>query len=286
MTNQSALRITIKPNRISRFCNVETAKKVLHEEIEIKCFYEGNSTLLVGSKIIYAKAGDVVVINPYEFHTTLQCSETASAGKYHLFMIPLDYFKENGISELDLRNLFFEDKQSFQTLFTGEADIYSLLNRCAQEYLEKDSAYSAAIHAYMTQLFVILLRKGIQAHGDYTLRLDHLRSYHLVEPALRYIRDHYSESVELSQLVEMCCISKHHFCRTFKNVAGKTAMDYLRDYRLQIADTLLTNKEKSIAEIAELCGFESSNYFCRCFKNYFGSTPGKRRKSSLYKEGD
>ena len=60
MTNQSALRITIKPNRISRFCNVETAKKVLHEEIEIKCFYEGASTLLIGDKTVHAKAGEVI----------------------------------------------------------------------------------------------------------------------------------------------------------------------------------------------------------------------------------
>ena len=43
-------------------------------------------------------------------------------------------------------------------------------------------------------------------------------------------------------------------------------MEYLRDYRLAIADTLLINTEKSIADIAELCGFESSNYFCRCYK--------------------
>ena len=54
-------------------------------------------------------------------------------------------------------------------------------------------------------------------------------------------------------------------------------MEYLREYRIKIADVMLTNTEKSVSEIAEACGFESVAYFCRAYKRQFGVSPGKRR---------
>ena len=93
----------IHPERTSTVDDVTEAACAIHEAIEIKCFYEGNSTLLVGSKTIYAKAGDVVVINPYEFHATVDPGADENKGKYHLIMVPLDYFGDS--TDLDLRNL-------------------------------------------------------------------------------------------------------------------------------------------------------------------------------------
>ena len=61
--------ITIRPSKPS-IVKVDTAR-VVHEAIEIKCFYEGESTLLIDSKPIKVRAGDVVVINPYELHSTI-----------------------------------------------------------------------------------------------------------------------------------------------------------------------------------------------------------------------
>ena len=56
-------------------------------------------------------------------------------------------------------------------------------------------------------------------------------------------------------------------------------MTYLNEYRVKVADTLLANTEKSISDIAEMCGFESTNYFCRRYKIFYGISPGKRRSS-------
>ena len=51
--------------------SINSFSKVFHEEIEIKLFYEGSSTLLIGNDTILPSTGDVVIINPYEFHSTL-----------------------------------------------------------------------------------------------------------------------------------------------------------------------------------------------------------------------
>lgn len=279
MSNTENAPIYIVPERTSCIGDVEVMRQALHEDIEIKCFYEGTATLLVGTQTISVKAGDVVVINPYEFHATVYIGEENARGRYHLFMIPLDYFSGG---ELDLRYLFFAQKKAFQTLFSQDAALFRLLMLAAEESILQQPACRSAIRALMMELFVALLRKGLRSETSHCLPRETLRAHQLMEPALRYIRDHYADPVQIGQLAELCQVSKHYFCRVFKAVTGLTAMEYLRVYRLKVADTLLGNTNKSIGQIAEICGFESTNYFCRCYKKHYGVSPSKRRSSMQF----
>ena len=79
--------------RTSDIDRVEDARRALHEAIEIKYFYEGTSTLLIGTQTVVAHAGDVIVINPYEFHATVDYG--AEKGKYHLIMVEPEFFSEH-----------------------------------------------------------------------------------------------------------------------------------------------------------------------------------------------
>jgi len=280
MENYGRNQIRVHTDRIAQINDISAMRSALHEDIEIKCFYEGTATLLIGNQTIQVQAGDVVVINPYEFHATVQCGEENEKGKYHLFMVPLDYLQEGPLNELDLRNLTLVQKNAFHNLFSGNKYLYDILMLAAKEHAVQAPAYSTAIHALMTQLFVYLLRHGISDRAQYSVRSDALHAYSLVEPAIRHIRDHYSASITLEKLSNLCGVSRHYFCRVFKSVTEKTAMEYLRDYRITVADTLLNNTDKSISEIAEMCGFEGDNYFCRTYKQVCGVSPGKKRNSA------
>jgi AraC-like DNA-binding protein len=94
---------------------------------------------------------------------------------------------------------------------------------------------------------------------------------------LRHIRDNYDKAITVDDLSGRCGLSKYYFCHNFKAVTGKSAMEYLRDYRITTADVILTHTDESIEKIAKNCGFESANYFCRCYKKHFNTSPGKRR---------
>jgi len=56
---------------------------------------------------------------------------------------------------------------------------------------------------------------------------------------------------------------------------NRTFMDTLYRFRLQRAHALLTrrNQERSVAEIARLCGFRSQAHFARRFKQTYGVVP-------------
>ena len=267
--------LIIHTNAVSKIDDVETERHAMHEHIEIKCFYEGSSTLIIGTETVYAEAGDVVVINPYEFHATVAYG--TPKGKYHLFMVSPDYFE---ISEmLDLRSMLFARDEHFKHIYSQNKRMYGILSDVADEHKEKLPSHEIAIRGLMTELFALFLREGVVKSSSIPLNKSSLNSYRIIEPALRYIRDCYREQITVDALAYLCGISKHYFCRVFKSVTGKTAMEHLRDYRLAVSATLLNETDKSIGEISDLCGFENSNYFCRCYKAKHGIPPGKKRNS-------
>lgn len=266
--------LRIAPNTVSQLSDIDYERRALHEAVEIKYFYEGSSTLLIGTKTIIAKAGDVVVINPYEFHATIDSGN----GRYHLFMIPLDHFLQAGIAEPNLKELFFAERILFPTIFSQHEPLQYVLTHLVEEQTADNPYKGTAILGLLLELFTLLLRHSICSQEP-SLSDETLRSYRLVEPALRYIRDRYVEVISIDHLAALCCISKHHFCRVFKTATGQTAIEYLREHRLKIADMLLKNTNHSIAQIAVQCGFNDENYFCRCYKKHRNISPGKQRKS-------
>ncbi len=276
--------IDIEPNCFSPTCNIEVDSKALHEEIEVKCFYSGAATLIVGDNIIKARAGDIVVINPYEFHTTLDRGDGDDMGLYHRFMIPLDAFLNFDVDDLNLRKLLLENNASFKTLHHNDTRMYKILTRAVKEYEEKKMAYKIAVSGLIMEFFAILIRKGLRQNEIGGSSNGNLRSYYLIEPALRCVRDRYQEDVTVEELARLCNISKGYFCRVFRTVTGKTAMEYLGCYRLKIADAMLQDGDKNIATVAEICGFESFSYFCRSYKKYYGVKPSERRKKHYEKD--
>ena len=268
-------RIRVRLDSVSNINGIEAERRAIHEDIEIKCFYEGEATLLVGDEKITARAGDVVVINPYEFHATIDYGE--EKGKYHMFMIPLDYFAEGDTDEHELMVMLRTGRIFLKRHYENDGRIFDILMQVASEYRSREKAYESAVRGLLLQLFALFLRHGTTEALDTCGAKNALVHYKLVEPALRHIRDRYAEKIGIDELSELCGLSKHYFCHLFKEVTGQPAMAYLNDYRVKVADTLLSNTEKSISDIAEICGFESTNYFCRRYKNFYGISPGKRR---------
>ena len=268
-------------NCTSCIADIEYEKKALHEAVEIKYFYAGSSTLIVGKKTISVQAGDMVIINPYEFHATIGNGE--KKGQYHILLVPLECF----YGEMEgavLADLLLERRVCFQNLVKANAAMKKCFRRIADEYTTKAPFHHTFIHSLVLELIGLLLRNGLCDQNTSDSISDALlRSYQSIEPALRYIRDNYFENISVERLAKLCGLSKCYFCRLFKLVIGKTAIEYLREYRIKVAHSLLENSDRSISQIAVECGFADYNYFGRCYKQYYGMSPGKHREASREK---
>lgn len=261
---------------ISSFINSsKNFSKDFHEEIEIKLFYEGSSTLLVGNESIVTQPGDVVFINPYQFHSTVGYGEIK--GKYHLLMIGLDFFGSDNRDLFDLRYLFIKEHISINTLIRGNERISQIVADIVSELRSGKEMYEQIIRGLMLELFVMLLRDYKSENNTKYPSDKKIRNYEIIYPAIRKIRTDYTARLSVDELALMCNVSKYHFCRIFKESTSMTVVQYQNEYRLQIADTLLKTKDMSIREIAEQCGFDDMCYFSRCYKKKFGDSPLKSR---------
>ena len=272
---EDALPIKIIPRRTSFVGTVDTATKAFHEAVEIKYFCEGESTLIVDSQTIHATSGDIIVINPYEFHTTIDCGKD-NPGKYHLFMIGLDFFEGAIGVDINLRKLLLEKRIAFHSKISENKKIRSILDKAVAEYENVDSYSRLALFGLIAELFAELLREASEEAKNSPAE-SALGYYAVIEPAIRLIRDGYSENFTVDRLADACRTSKYHFCRIFKAATGMSAIKYLNTYRLKIADTMLQNTSRTVSEIAALCGFDDTSYFSRIYKKHFNKTPLKAK---------
>lgn len=95
---------------------------------------------------------------------------------------------------------------------------------------------------------------------------------------LIYIHEHFQEELSIEHLSQAVHLSKRSCFRLFQDSLHMTPMEYIRDYRLQIACRMLTQSNSSITEIAYLCGIGSSSYFSKIFRTKFHCTPFEYRK--------
>lgn len=84
---------------------------------------------------------------------------------------------------------------------------------------------------------------------------------------------------DMNTLAKELALSRSSLYAKFKALTGLTPNDFVINYKLKRAATLLTtNRDMQIADISEQLGFGSPRYFSRCFKALFNITPVEYRK--------
>lgn len=95
---------------------------------------------------------------------------------------------------------------------------------------------------------------------------------------IQFIEQNYSNSITVDDMVEHIHVSKYHFIRRFRRMMGITPYSYLTNYRINMSKTLLRSTNKTVSEIAELCGFLDTSNFIAQFKKHTGQKPLQYRR--------
>lgn len=98
-----------------------------------------------------------------------------------------------------------------------------------------------------------------------------------LEEARRYVEHHIQNPPTLTALAREVGLNEYTLKRGFKETFGKTVFGYLADVRLQRAQELLTHSTESVAAIALLLGYSSSQHFSTAFKQKMGVSPSQAR---------
>ena len=96
----------------------------------------------------------------------------------------------------------------------------------------------------------------------------------------RQMTEHLEHHYTLEELSEQFDIPLTPMKSCFKNVYGSPVNTYMRAYRMNRAASLLRReRERSVAEIAGLVGYDSPSKFAAAFKAVIGQAPLEYRKN-------
>ena len=96
----------------------------------------------------------------------------------------------------------------------------------------------------------------------------------LTDKIIRFVEEHFSENISLQDAADVVFFNASYCSRFFKKQTGENFSDYLLKVRMQHAAKLL-KENKKINDISTECGFRSSGYFTKLFKEYYKCTPSE-----------
>jgi transcriptional regulator GlxA family with amidase domain len=97
--------------------------------------------------------------------------------------------------------------------------------------------------------------------------------------AIRIMQRQIENPVPLPEIADQVAISARQLERLFRRHAGMSPTRYYMQIRVEQARELLLYSDRSIIEVAILCGFTSTSHFATCYKRVYGTRPSDMRGS-------
>lgn len=152
--------------------------------------------------------------------------------------------------------------------------------QAAQWLFEESATDGLARNAIMDRLcellIIMLLRHTLQegkASGGLLAGL----SNPYISRVLLALHQNPQQPWTLDQMAEKALLSRSKFAALFKEITKQTPADYLTDWRIGIAQTLL-KQGKTISYVADQVGYENGSALARVFRKKVGLAPKQWQK--------
>ena len=102
-----------------------------------------------------------------------------------------------------------------------------------------------------------------------------------VAAAVRFIRERACQAIRVEDIVEHVAVSRSLLERRFRKYLGRSPQEEIRLMQLKRVKQLLEETDLSLDAIAQLAGYEHSEYMSVVFKRMTGQTPGNYRRQAM-----
>ena len=250
-----------------------------HNEFEFLLMNKGSATYWVDTQPFELCEGDCGFaskgqMHSIDYHDESSCVFTAVV--FNPIILAGEYdacnFFFQGIAD---QRILIDHKYSPGTPH-GDKVIEGLL-RIAQLMEEKPYAYEVQVKAMLYGMFASIFEQNA-FHVQYDEHIGNPKNAEKIKKVVNFIYNNYNQKISIEDLSQLLNYSPYYFSRFFKELTGRTPIDYLNRYRIFRASELLRTSEASISEAAAAAGFENLSYFIRMFRKYNNCTPSMYRK--------
>lgn len=107
------------------------------------------------------------------------------------------------------------------------------------------------------------------------------RAARIMRQVIEYLQKEYSNNITLEGLAQTFYFSPSYLSYVFKKELGMNITEYLTNYRIKMAKKMLSETNRSIAQVSADTGFNSESYFSRVFKKLVGVPPHEYRQTVI-----
>lgn len=249
---------------------IQTFPPHWHKQYELIRIVRGSFQLTLVNDTFIMKPGDIAFVDCNEAHDGVSLSEDLiydmiqvkpdAIGKYASSFQPLEMLLKRQISI----NKIFRD-ENVCDIFEKVAPIYELSNSCRE----------LLFLGLLFEMFGFIL----SAHISDINPLSYKENFFEI---IDFINEHCAEKLTVEGLAKQFSFHVSYFSHKFKEVVGISPNRYIIIARLKLAEEYLKKTKFSIELISQKCGFESTSYFIKKFKNYTGTTPAKYRSNNVF----
>lgn len=234
----------------------------------------GERLIITPDKTVIVRPGTVQFIHKNLYHRTTYVSE----GLYENIDMKFTEAVAEQIMSVIGREPFERLFEQISLTLTPEANgqIRRIIDLIEYEWNHYDHYSDTIIEGLTIQFFAAALRgQSVSPNLDSVLKQKQLPLIN----ALHYLQHSYAEDPSLNQTADAVHVSAAYLSRLFKAELDTSYSRFLTEVKLTHAMQLLLNTRLPISEIAGLCGYHNSNYFCDAFKKIIGLSPLQYRKN-------
>lgn len=160
----------------------------------------------------------------------------------------------------------------------GGASLRSLIDLLFAETQSDHLGASAILDRLADVLMFYVIRHAVM-QGAQSIGLVVALADRQIRPALVAMCETPERVWTVDALAEHACMSRSAFAERFSALVGKAPMEFLTDWRMQLARAWLEQARLSVADVAARCGYTSEAAFSKAFKRVTGVGPGEFRRA-------
>ncbi|KGE18780.1 AraC family transcriptional regulator [Paenibacillus wynnii] len=257
-----------------------------HKEFELSYIIEGSMVMEIDAKPMLVQAGDVIMINPNEIHSSYCINDTNCRLYGIIFSMDLLSSSRKDVCQTKYVEPFLSGLYKLPALIQNEPgwqlSVVENVRMIIQAYQVKTMGYELRIKAGLYTILSEIISNQVFLTTPPAAAMDqnHLDIERL-QKSIQYMETHYTKRIYIEEIAAESGLGVERFYKFFKRYTGETPVSYLNRHRIRIAINYLLYTDQSVLDIAYKTGFENVSYFIKTFKKHTGVTPGEIRKQGL-----
>ncbi len=250
-----------------------------HDEMEIVYVENGEYEEYIDLEKYHVKQGDIILVDPCLLHSFRTIDNKRTSFRSIIFNFSMLTSNNTDACSIKYFTPFLDNLFINPVVISPDTPHYETLKKTVKNLIElydnKTECYELKIKSCLFELFYILFSHFLLPESHESAMKDNTTRN--IKTILDYIDTNYMKPITIDELAATVDLSKHYFMRFFKKYMGMTCIEYINDYRLNIATNLLLTTSMQITEVAARIGISNLSYFNRIFKKKYHMTPKEYR---------